>query len=104
MRPRTWIPPASVPGGPWQERFSNEGTLLQRVLEPTLENYLFFESCSRAATLMDRVHKYSSALLRTCDSPTWETTSLHIEECSKDQNCNMHIYRKFLPPPYIPRN
>ncbi|GIX70152.1 hypothetical protein CDAR_312751 [Caerostris darwini] len=43
----------------------------QRVSEPTLEHYLFFEELLKeAATLMDRIHKHSSAAHNVC-SPTW---------------------------------
>ncbi|GIX94862.1 hypothetical protein CDAR_503961 [Caerostris darwini] len=54
-----------------------------RVSEPTLEHYLFFEELLKeAATLMDKIHKHSSAA-HNVRSPTWENASLRIEECSK---------------------
>ncbi|GIY52149.1 hypothetical protein CDAR_432392 [Caerostris darwini] len=51
--------------------------------EPTLEYYLYFEVLLKeAATLMDKVHKSSSAA-QNVRSPTWEKASLQVEDASK---------------------
>ncbi|GIY62840.1 hypothetical protein CDAR_89781 [Caerostris darwini] len=63
--------------------FLTKNPASKRVSEPTLEHYLFFEELLKeAATLMDRIHKHSSAA-QNVRSPTWERASLQIEECSK---------------------
>ncbi|GIY23083.1 hypothetical protein CDAR_525321 [Caerostris darwini] len=55
----------------------------RRLTEPTLEHYLFFEMLLKeAATLMDKVHKSSSAA-QNVRSPTWEKASLQVEDASK---------------------
>ncbi|GIY09644.1 hypothetical protein CDAR_412271, partial [Caerostris darwini] len=71
-----------------KEDLANNDFLLRnpaskRVSEPTLEHYLFFEELLKeAASLMDKIHKHSSAA-HNVRSPTWENASLRIEECSK---------------------
>ncbi|GIY10207.1 hypothetical protein CDAR_56911 [Caerostris darwini] len=55
----------------------------KRLTEPTLEHYLYFEVLLKeAATLMDKVHKSSSAA-QNVRSPTWEKASLQVEDASK---------------------
>ncbi|GIY87210.1 hypothetical protein CDAR_221911 [Caerostris darwini] len=55
----------------------------KRNTEPTLEHYLSFEELLKeAATITDKVHKFSSAA-QNVRSPTWEKSSIQIEECSK---------------------
>ncbi|GIY23009.1 hypothetical protein CDAR_299321 [Caerostris darwini] len=55
----------------------------RRLTEPTLEHYLYFEVLLKeAATLMDKVHKSSSAA-QNVRSPTWEKASLQVEDASK---------------------
>ncbi|GIY85341.1 hypothetical protein CDAR_317951 [Caerostris darwini] len=52
-------------------------------VEPTIEHYLFFDDLLKeAATLMDKVHKSASAA-NNVRSPSWEITSMKIEECSR---------------------
>ncbi|GIY37706.1 hypothetical protein CDAR_421331, partial [Caerostris darwini] len=73
-----------------QEDLANNDFLMKnpaskRVSEPTLEHYLFFEELLKeAATLMDKIHKHSSAA-HNVRSPTWENVSLRIEECRRSQ-------------------
>ncbi|GIX89478.1 hypothetical protein CDAR_598011, partial [Caerostris darwini] len=62
--------------------YLNKNPAAKRTSEPTLEHYLFFEELLKeAATLMDKVHKYCRAA-QNVQSPTWEKTSLQMEECS----------------------